>query len=65
MHVGVRLLRAHGVHAAWPAELGAVCHHPHPVGQQRRRERIASEALIVDAIELKGERPRPVDAAAR
>ncbi|GAB3887858.1 hypothetical protein GCM10027612_27380 [Microbispora bryophytorum subsp. camponoti] len=47
----VRLLAARGVHAARAAEPDAARHRAHAVGEQRRGQRVALQALVLPAVE--------------
>ena len=63
-HQRVRLLRPDGHDAARPVVFEAAGEEPHPVGEQRRGQRVAGMAGIAPAVEAEGERARPVDPAA-
>ena len=50
--------------AARPVVLPAARHQAHAVGQQRRSQRVAVQPLVAAAVEVEGQRPAAVDAAA-
>ena len=63
-HERVRLLGTGGDDAARPVVLERAPDEMHAVGEQRRGQRVAGEALVGRAVEAEPERARPVDASA-
>ena len=61
----VRFLGAGAKHAARPVVLERASHEVHAVGEQGRGQRVAGEARVAYAVELKLDDPRAVDTPAR
>ena len=62
LHQRRGLLRAGGEDPARAMELEAARNEPHPIGEQRRGERVAAPALVGPAVEGERERTRAIDA---